>query len=424
MKGNSTPIKALVQVHSLALGGTQINAVDLAWAVAEHGCDTVIAGPCETLPAGPSLLDVAAGRGVAIELFDGSATTRAGGRFLNAIAEKHGVDLVHVYGAWNSRRAYWGPCRLGKRALVTTIYDMKVNAEMTGRGSELIIGTDYLLDEITGRTGGVHLISPPVDLERDRQGAVVVEPFLDAHAIARQGLRIVIVSRLDADMKALAVELAIKAADLLAHRSLQLIVVGTGDAAHALAGLAETVNQRHGRTVVHMVGAMADPRPAYASADIVIGMGGSAARALAFGKPLIVSGEFGWFRTFEPATASTLFRNSFWSDEKSADPLGELVGAIEHLSCSEDERMALGQFGRHFAEENFGLKAMAARLAAIYERAMTTRGLSRWADDLPLELSFLSRRLRGKPGYLPLDLHRPRSNEEQPSPAILSLPNG
>ena len=39
-----------------------------------------------------------------------------------------------------------------------------------------------------------------------------------------------------------------------------------------------------------LAGEMLDPRPAYAAADVVLGMGGSALRGMAFGKPLVVQG--------------------------------------------------------------------------------------------------------------------------------------
>ena len=49
--------------------------------------------------------------------------------------------------------------------------------------------------------------------------------------------------------------------------------------------------QTAGRQVVLLTGEIADPRPAYAAADVVVGQGGSALRGMAFGKPLVVVGE-------------------------------------------------------------------------------------------------------------------------------------
>jgi dihydropteroate synthase len=68
--------KVLVQLNSLALGGSQINAVDLAAATAEHGYDCVLVGPKSSRPDGPSLVDAAEERGVRLETFERAMTPR------------------------------------------------------------------------------------------------------------------------------------------------------------------------------------------------------------------------------------------------------------------------------------------------------------------------------------------------------------
>jgi len=288
-----------------------------------------------------------------------------------------------------------------------TNYEMKVNADTVGMGAELIIGTRYLLEDIRHRRGGVHLISPPVDLERDAPSAVDPTPFLASHGIRGDFPRVVIVSRLDEDLKALGIDLAMQACEQLTETNLQLIVVGCGDAENRLRRLAEAINVRAGRKLIHMIGAMADPRPAYACADVVIGMGGSAARSLAFGKALIVAGEFGWFKTFSAETHAELFRNSFWSDQVAPTPVASLVEALRDLLSSPDTRLALGKYGRSFAEQNFGLKQMASKLAAIYHRALANYGPLNWLSDIPLEAGFLGRRFTSRRGFRPLMLHAP-----------------
>jgi glycosyltransferase involved in cell wall biosynthesis len=287
-----------------------------------------------------------------------------------------------------------------------TIYEMKVNKDTAAMGAELIVGTRYLLQDINWRRGGVHLISPPVNLEYDRD-TCGGERFIFEHGIYNAQPKIVIVSRLDEELKAKAVELSMKAVSLNDGKKVQLIVVGSGNAEGRLKELASEINCRHGRRLIHMVGAMSDPRPAYACADIVIGMGGSAARALAFGKPLIVAGEFGWFRIFEHSTADELFRNSFWSDETTADPAGDLNGHIQRLLSDQYDRRALGDFGRRFAQLNFGLEEMATKLVSVYETARRAYDVRAWCSDIPLELGFLSRRFTARRGYRNLALHEP-----------------
>ena len=76
-----------------------------------------------------------------------------------------------------------------------------------------------------------------------------------------------------------------------------------------------------GRDVVLVTGALLDPRPAYAAADIVIGMGSSALKGMAFGKPLVVQGEQGFWKLLEPATLPIFLAQGFlprWNPGRSA----------------------------------------------------------------------------------------------------------
>jgi len=389
----------LVQLNSLGLGGTQINAVDLAASLRVHGYESILIGPQDTLPAGPSLFDIARERGVRVESFVRPTTVISGARFLSRKARECGADLVHVYGSGNARSAYWGPALLARRPLVLTVYEMAVSpAEFAF--PPLIVGTGYLIDDLQERPGRTHLISPPVDLARDRVDSVDTSEFLATVASLTLPtaspspglLRLVLVTRLDEDMKALSVETAIRAVDRSTRSDLQLIIVGTGDAEARLRALGGEVNARAGRETVVFVGPLADPRAAYASADVALGMGSSAARALAFGRPLIVLGEFGWSKIFGPDTSKELFRNSFWSDKASVSAVDDLARDIDDLAADPARRASLQRFGRAFSEAHFGLDAMTERLALIYDAARADYQRRDWVRDLSLEWRAVAQR--------------------------------
>ncbi|MCX2750273.1 glycosyltransferase family 4 protein [Arthrobacter sp. MI7-26] len=383
--------RILVQLNSLALGGTQINAVDLAAAVRDYGYESVLFGPTDTLPRGPSLFDVAAERGVELGEFERPTSTMGGARTMARLAKDHQADLIHVYGSWTSRPAWWGPCLLGRRPLVLTVYEMSVDP-MTPRNTGLIVGTKYLEEDLATRPGGIELISPPVDVNRDDSRRVSARGFVERLGLHPENLRVVMVTRLDEEMKAMGIRCAIRAIGRIGSPTVDLVIVGTGDAREGLGQLAEQVNEEQGRRAIVLAGPMADPRAAYAAADVMIGMGGSAARSLSFGKPLVVAGESGWFKTFTPQSAKELFRNSFWSPESMRDPVEALVGSLKPLLESDARREELGSFGREFAELNFGLPAMAQRLAATYDKALRNYRLVRWCRDAPLELAHARRR--------------------------------
>ena len=69
---------------------------------------------------------------------------------------------------------------------------------------------------------------------------------------------------------------------------LQLVIVGDGPSRPGGRGGRRAREHIGGRRAVVLTGELRDPRPAYAAADVSLGMGGSALRAMAFGRPLVV----------------------------------------------------------------------------------------------------------------------------------------
>ena len=69
-------------------------------------------------------------------------------------------------------------------------------------------------------------------------------------------------------------------------------VVGDGPSRPLVARAADRANARACRPrCIALARTPRDPRPAYAAADVILGMGASALRGLAFGKPLVVQGD-------------------------------------------------------------------------------------------------------------------------------------
>ncbi|MFC5931590.1 glycosyltransferase [Cryobacterium melibiosiphilum] len=380
----------LVHLNSLQLGGTQINAVDLAAEMRGRGVESILVGARDTIPDGPSMIEIAAARDMEILLYDPAPSIFTRARQLSALARRHGVDVVHVYGSWGggARPAYWGPCRFARTPWVQTVYEMSVSAKMF-RHMPMIVGTGYQRDEQHDRPGRTILISPPVDLIENHPDVRAGTDFRGDNRLDAAPL-LVIVSRLDVSMKSVPINVAIDAMRVLARTGANLAIVGTGDNVAAIQSRADDVNNEAGRLAVRLVGALADPRPAYAAADIVLGMGGSAARALAFAKPLVVQGEAGWSQVFDSSSAESLARSSFWSPDSVPDPAARLVAMITPLLSDPDRRAELGGFGRSFAEERFGLTAMADRLIAFYRTVQSDYTSRDWFADLPIEGRMLS----------------------------------
>lgn len=390
------PERVLVHLNSLELGGTQINAVDLAVQVREHGIHSILVGAADTLSPGPSLLDIADDRGIAVEIYDPASSIPARGRQLTDLAKRHRAGLIHVYGSWGggARPTYWGPSRFGRIPWAQTVWEMEVSPMMK-RHMPMIVGTGYLIDDLQNRPGLTTLISPPVDTDLDRPNPEAGAAFRAEHGL--EGNLLVIVSRLDLSMKSVPIGIAIEAMRELSADA-TLVIVGTGDNAERLRGAGARVNEAVGRHAVRFIGPMSNPRPAYAAADVMIGMGGSAARTLAFGKPLVAHGEGGKAELFEESTADQLARYSYWSDDEVEHPAELLTSFIAPLLHDTRRRDELGEFGRRFAIERFGLVRMGADLADFYREAATSYNLRRWVGDLPSEISMLTRKVARKAG--------------------------
>ena len=376
-----TSRRVLVFLNSLEMGGTQINAVDLADGVRSFGFEPHLAGW-----RGPTmgLVEVAGRRGLSIEVLQRSATSVGRARTVAALYQGLKPDLVHVYGGVEARAGFWGAALLGRVPLILTVYEMRIPRNFY-RSPALVVGTGYLAEAYAKRRGPTVLISPPVDTTRDQVISAGGEQ-LDAGRPAQGRIRLVMVTRVDEAMKARHIEAAMATMRHLPEH-VDLTVVGTGDAMHRLSRLATDTNGELGRTAVQMVGEMTDPRPAYAAADIIMGMGSSAARGLSFGKPLVVIGEYGVPELFTPMSSLSIFHRSFWNERRPSRETEAIEDLLQPLVQDQRLREELGVYGRGFAERNFSLREMTDRLAALYG-SMATSGSWRsdWLRDGLLDL--------------------------------------
>ena len=213
----------------------------------------------------------------------------------------------------------------------------------------------------------VGLLLPPVDVHLNAPGSVDSRLFRDRYGLQPTDITIVTVSRLVAWLKAESIQHTIEAVGVLGKKEpVRFIVVGDGDARPALERLASRVNACLGREAVIFTGALLDPRPAYAAADIVVGMGGSSLRGMAFSKPVIVVGEGGFAAPFDEETAPWFYHNGMYGCARSAS----LVEHLRPLIAEPQLRLRLGEFGRDFVSTQFSLESVGRTLSAFSELAV------------------------------------------------------
>lgn len=361
-------MKILLNLHKMKIGGAQLVALRLAGALKERGHETLVYGP----PG--RLADFATSRGLRVipqTTPDGRRPSRPAALELRDLSRDEDVDVVHASGHSVCIEAFLGPYLRGGFPLVCSIRGAEAVPRPYPRSIPLIFAHQYVA-EAAQRSGfkEVHVIRPVVDTETEHPGVDASE-FLDEHQLDDHVSNVVMVSRLAEKAKLEGLERAIAAVELLAHdRPVRLVVVGDGIAFDRLVRRAEDVNRRLGRRVVVLTGPMLDPRPAYAAADVVVGMQGAILRGMAFQKPAIVVGERGFSEIVSPESTDGFLRKGFYGigdgdlrPERLAAQLSNLLGDSSH-------RDRLGRFARGVVREHASLSSAADRLEAIYRSVM------------------------------------------------------
>lgn len=369
-------MKILVYAHELELGGSQTNSIDLAAAVRDRFGHEVrlfaTPGPAGALAARKDL-----------ELIEAPKASKHPSptmmRALERVVRDWRPDIVHAWEWPQIADACFGPQIRHRTRVVASNMSMAVLRSIPG-GVPLTVGYPGLVEASRDRRSGpVVLVEPPVDTAADDPAVIDGSPFRAATGVPDGACLIVVVSRLVDWMKADGIARAIDAMPELTGGAV-LAVVGEGSAAPMLEARAQAANARAGRRVAVLTGALADPRPAYAAADIMLGMGGSALRGMAFGKPTVVLGEGGFARLFDEQSATAFLRHGFYGVDRQEAP-SELPGILDALVGDSALRERVGRLSYETVRERFSLDAMADRLDALYKTAPVPR---RWPALLDL----------------------------------------
>ena len=390
-------MKILVYPHTMELGGSQLNAIQLAAAVRDRGHEVIVLSE-------PGLL-VERVRAMNLEHIEVPAHRRRPSLgimgTLARLVRDWGVDVVHGYEWPPILEAFYGlRCRRGI-PVVGTIMSMSV-APFVPRTVPLIVGTERIREAaLKAGHRRVTLLEPPVDTEADHPSVKGGE-FRAQHGIGAGEVVAMMVCRLVPDLKLEGLLAACDATGELARAGypLRLVIVGDGPARNAVAERAAQTNATVGRLAVVLAGALDDPRPAYAGADITIGQGGSALRGMAFAKPLIVVGERGFSELLTPKTAPTFLKQGWYG--LGAGSLGHgadgLRAALLRLIEAPELRQILGSFARQLVLDRFSLRQAARLQEAEYLAAIEQRvaPVATMADAARSGTGLVAMKLRNK----------------------------
>ena len=355
-------MRVLVVAHRMELGGTQVNSIDLANKL-RHTTDLDIVFAATPGPAGALARD----SGLEIHPLPDAAghPSRARVGALNRLADEVRPDFVHVWDWPQCFDAYPG-LHVGRGIPMLCTEMGMVVPRFIPRHLSTTFGTVELAERARRmRSGPVHLLEPPVDLEANRPGVVSGADFRTRVGADPDTVLIGMVCRLESWLKMESLQRGIAAVEDLARTHLvKLVIVGEGSAAEVVARRAAEANARLGREIVVLTGGIVDPRPAYEAADIMIGMGGSALRAMAFGTPLVVVGQRGFSRVLDDSTLP-LFLYKGWYGLGSGE-WEDLAGQLARLINDTVERKQLGKLGLTTVRDRYDLDIAAQTLEKAY----------------------------------------------------------
>lgn len=385
-------MKVLCYSQRLQIGGTQVNAIDLAACLRDRfGWDVLLFaghGPMERVVRDKSLHFVAAP-----DAYIHPSLPRM--RSLRELVRTERPDVIHAWDWWQGLDAFYAVHVPWGTPLVITDMMPELSRVLPKR-LPTTFGTPELAERaVAAGRKHVRVLLPPVDVHSNAPGAADAASFRARFGLDETHRNVVIVSRLAVWLKSESLLRAVDAIRIAGRDSgLRLIIVGEGEARPQLEDLASEVNLALGRPAVVLTGALVDPRPAYAAADIVIGMGSSALRALAFGRPVVVVGEAGFSEVFSPTTADRFLRHGMYGFGEGSEGGVRLAQQLLALIRDRHALGELGQFGRRFVEEHFALETVGRQLHEYLSAAAATRApaLGRLAEAVRTSAVYLRER--------------------------------
>ena len=359
----------IVYAHSMEIGGSQLNAIEIGAAVQALGHRVL-------LVAEDGQLSPAAER-AGLEHIRISSRRRTPSlsimNILVNLVRNRGVDVVHGY-EWPPVFDGWlGPYLRLHTPIVATVMSMAV-APFLPKSVPLIVGTEQLRKRCQlDKFDHVTLIEPPVNIHMNSP-SFDAKDFRSRHGIRPDTILITIVCRLVRELKLEGLLSACKVIGKLAQQGadVHLAIVGDGSARIDVEQEVARVNSPS-KKIITLTGALEDPRPAYAAADIILGMGGSALRGMAFSKPLVVQGEAGFWKLLDENSVSTFLDIGWYGIGDGRNGDNELEAALNLLLFNPELRNHLGSFGRNLVASRFSLEQAARTQLDVYEMAVRSK---------------------------------------------------
>jgi hypothetical protein len=364
--------RILVAPHNFEIGGSQLIALELAVEVARApGYEVELYAPRGELSE--------RARATGLPLHDTdlreSAPSPRRIRELAGLVRRRRIDLVHAYEWAPTVDAAYGVSGLRGVPVLSTILSMDYPG-FVPPAVPVVLGTRDLRERAIREGRRAHLLEPHVDTDVFDPDAVadadIARARREGGAEADGAILIVVVGRLAETLKLDGLLVLAEACGrLAASHPVHLAIIGDGPAQGRVAAAAAAANRAAGRAVVRLLGARDDPRPYYLAADVVVGMGSSALRALALRRPVIVQGERGFWRGADEHSLPLFLEQGWFGQGPGGGTVERCTAELTKLiRMSPAERAQLGRWGRRLVEGSFGLAHAGAALRDVYAEVL------------------------------------------------------
>ena len=366
----------ILQVLSwLNYGGVESYAIRLARGLKARGHRVIVASH------GGQLVPELEASGIRhIRVDFAGARMAPGVMALRRLLEQEHVDIVNAHN-WRAGAVSYLACRRAGVPYVLTIHGTRspVNRYTVFYWSRRV----QVVSEASWRNLVEGFGLPPervvksmigVDCERFRPRAP--EEELERELGLRPGApRVVHVSRFSHSKAPVALA-AIEAMALLEKEApgVELVVVGQGPEARAVARAAEQMNRRLGRQAVFALGGRGDVDRILSLGSVAVGTASVTLEAMACGLPVVAAGKGGYFGIVRPENLAEAQKSCFADhmDVAKVTPVA-LKEDLASLLGDPEEAARLGKFGRETAVSRCGVARLASDVEALYREELSER---------------------------------------------------
>jgi glycosyltransferase involved in cell wall biosynthesis len=232
-------VRILVYPHSMEMGGSQLNAVQLAGAVRDRGHEVIVMS--EPGPLVERVRDLGLEH-LELPPYRHRPSLKVAGTLVRLVRERR-VDVVHGYEWPPVIDAFLGPGLQLRTPLVGTVMSMSV-APFFPRTVPLLVGTEQIREAaLAAGHRRVALLEPPVDTEADNP-SVDGRSFRAQHGIQPDEVLMAMICRLVPELKLEGLLAACDAIGALARSgsNVRLVIVGDGRARNEVAERADRAN--------------------------------------------------------------------------------------------------------------------------------------------------------------------------------------